>query len=115
MEVKSLMAEFWASQKEQEERRALEKKQKLAMQEAGFAVRKPMKPKEVIRYARSFGFDVGPGGNHGVHLVAPNGSECPLPFHGGGKTLTIGTQGSIVAFIHQNGLPVTAGGGLSGR
>ncbi len=95
MDVKILMQEFLAKQKEQEVSSQPEK-QKLP-------VRRPMKPKEVIRYARDFGFSVTDGGRHGVHLVAPNGTECPLPAHGGGKTLANGTQRSIIGFIQQNG------------
>ncbi len=98
-----LIDTFLAEQKEQEARKALESKQD-PLKEVGFLVRKPMKPKEVIRYAREFGFLVADGGRHGTHLVAPNGSECPLPIHGGGKTLSIGVQRSVMNFIQQNGM-----------
>lgn len=103
IEVKNLMKEFLASQKEQEAKKALEK-QRTSVGEVDLLVRKPMKPQEVIRYAREFGFSVDSGGRHGVHIVAPNGSACPLPVHGGGKTLATGTQRSIVSFIQQNGV-----------
>ncbi len=66
---------------------------------------KALKPKEVIKYARTFGLGVEEGrGRHGVHLVAPNGAECPLPVHGRGKTLSTGVQHSILSFIQQNGV-----------
>lgn len=103
MEAKILISEFLAEQQKQEAQKALENQQ-VPVNEVDFLVRKPMKPKEVIRYAREFGFSVADGGRHGTHLVAPNGSECPLPAHGGGRTLANGTQRSIVNFIQQNGL-----------
>ena len=102
VDVQSLMAEFWVAQKEQAARKALEKQQ-FSKKQVETVPHKPMKPKEAIRYARDFGFSIGSGGNHGVHLVAPNGLECPLPTHGGGKTLANGTQRSIIGFIQQNG------------
>jgi len=101
MEAKILINNFLAEQKEQEAKKAQEKKQ-TSLNEAGFLARKPLKPKEVIRYAREFGFSVAEGGRHGTHLIAPNGFECPLPVHGGGKTLANGTQRSIINFIQQN-------------
>lgn len=102
MDAKILISEFLAKQKEQEARRNLERSE-LPRMEADARMRKPMKPKEVIRYARGFGFSVIDGGRHGVHLVAPNGTECPLPAHGGGRTLAVGTQHSIISFIQTNG------------
>jgi len=105
MDVKNLMNEFLAEQKEQEARRSKENEEKLLVRGGDSLARRPMRAKEVQRYARAFGFSVEDGrGRHGVHLVAPNGSECPLPVHGGGRTLAIGTQHSIVSFIHVNGM-----------
>lgn len=103
MEAKNLINEFLVEQRKKEAQKALENQQ-VSVNEAAFLARKPMKPKEVIRYAREFGFSVTDGGRHGTHLVAPNGNECPLPNHGGGRTLANGTQRSIVNFIQQNGL-----------
>lgn len=102
MDAKILIQEFLAEQREQEAKKALQREQS-SLNEVGFLARRPMKPKEVIRYAREFGFAVANGGRHGTHLVAPNGAECPLPVHGGGRTLANGTQRSIVDFIQQNG------------
>lgn len=103
MEAKILIQEFLAEQRKQEAKKALERSQ-LSVTEVDSMVRKPMKPKEVIRYAREFGFSLADGGRHGSHLVAPNGTECPLPVHGGGRTLANGTQRSILNFIQQNGV-----------
>lgn len=105
MDVKNLMNVFLAEQQEQEAKRAKKKEEKLLVRGRDDLVTRPMKAKEVQRYARTFGFSVEDGrGRHGVHLVAPNGSECPLPVHGGGRTLANGTQRSIVSFIHENGM-----------
>ena len=102
VDSKILINEFLAQQKRDEEKRALEKQPK---REDGYDLRKPMRAKEVQRYARNFGFSIEDGrGRHGVHLVAPNGKECPLPIHGAGRTLATGTQHSIVAFIQQNSM-----------
>lgn len=104
MDVKILMNEFLAQQKRDEQRRAEEKQQALK-RGADIVPNKPMKPKEIQRYARGLGFSIEDGrGRHGLHLVAPNGQECPLPVHGGGRTLANGTQRSIVSFINQNGM-----------
>lgn len=103
VDVKNLMQEFLAQQQEQEARRAAEKQQRLLERSQINSPRGQMKAKEIQRYAVSFGLAVESGrGRHGIHLVAPNGSECPLPIHGGGRTLATGTQNSIVAFIQQN-------------
>lgn len=68
-------------------------------------VRRSMNTREIQKYARKFGLFVETGkGRHGVHLVAPNGLECPLPVHGGGRTLATGTLRGIVAFINENGM-----------
>lgn len=104
MDVKILMDEFLAQQKRDEQRRAEEKQQALK-RGADIVPNKPMKPKEIQRYARGLGFSIEDGrGRHGVHLVAPNGQECPLPVHGGGRTLANGTQRSIINFVQQNGV-----------
>ena len=105
LDAKILIEQFKAQEKQEQARRALEKQQKPSGGDfADSDRRKPMRAKEVQRYARRFGFLVEDGnGRHGIHLVAPNGSECPLPVHGGGRTLANGTQRSIVNFINQNG------------
>lgn len=104
MDAQILIAEFWAQQKAEQQRRT-EEKQQTFKRGADIVPNKPMKPKEIQRYARSLGFSIEDGrGRHGVHLVAPNGQECPLPVHGGGRTLANGTQRSIVNFVQQNGI-----------
>lgn len=105
MNSKILIEQFLKEQKEKEARKAQEKQQALERRVSDSAVRKPMTAKEVQRYASSFGFLVESGkGRHGVHLVSPDGRECPLPVHGGSRTLANGTQKSIVNFINQNGV-----------
>ncbi len=101
LDAKILMNEFLAQQKRDEERKA-EEKQQAVKRETDKWPNKPMKAKEIQRYARSLGFSIEDGrGRHGVHLVSPDGRECPLPVHGGGRTLANGTQRSIVNFINQ--------------
>lgn len=105
LDAKILMNEFLAQQKRDEQRRA-EEKQEALRRGNDVAANKPMRAKEIQRYARTLGFSVEDGrGRHGVHLVSPDGRECPLPIHGGGRTLANGTQRSIVSFINQNGIP----------
>lgn len=104
IDARILREQFLADQREQEARKAMEKGGPRG-RNSYEDIRKPMRAKEVQRYARSLGFSIEEGrGRHGVHIVAPNGSECPLPVHGGGKTLATGTQRSIVNFIQQNGI-----------
>ena len=103
LDSKILINEFLAQQRAEEEKRAQEKQ--ALKKGVDLVPDKPMKPKEIQRYARSLGFSIEDGrGRHGVHLVSPDGRECPLPVHGGGRTLANGTQRSIVNFINQNGI-----------
>lgn len=102
IEAKNLIEEFKAQQRAEQQRKSQEK-QHCQSQAIDNWSKKPMRAKEVQKIARSFGLLVEDGrGRHGIHLVASNGKECPLPIHGGGKTLATGTQRSIAAFINQN-------------
>lgn len=102
IDAKNLIDEFRAQQKIEQQRRTQEKQQ-CQRQAIDSWSKKSLRAKEVQKIARSFGLSVEDGrGRHGIHLVASNGKECPLPIHGGGKTLATGTQRSIAAFINQN-------------
>lgn len=59
---------------------------------------------DMIRLAIQKGFDVTYGnGNHGTHLVASDGSECAVPNHGKGKSLTTGVQHNCLKWMVQHG------------
>lgn len=106
-ETQELIAEFKTQQARKEAERAEKKAGNVSKRELSRAreFRRPMTPWEVISYAKKWGISVeGGGGKHGMHLITPSGKECPVPMHGGGKTLAKGTQRSIVSFIHQYGM-----------
>lgn len=101
-DAKILMNEFLEQQRRQEEARAQEKRNRFSKKDSYDPFNVSMSSRDVQRYARVNGLDVVTGrGRHGVHIVAPDGREWPVPDHGG-RDLKRGTQGSIVSFIQQN-------------
>lgn len=100
-EAKELIAQF-----EEEAKKAATKKftstDKFSKRESRSRENRQMTAAEVERFARQRGIRVeGGGGRHGKRLIGPDGKIlCPLPDHGGGRSLATGTLREILSIIN---------------
>lgn len=101
-DAREMIAQFKQEEARKAAERAAQKGEK-ARNKDRKQPKKTMKPADVEAHAMNFGFKVETGGgNHGKHLVAPNGKRVSLPNHPG--DLATGTARVIKNFIANNGV-----------